>query len=88
MHVDPTPQDAPRPDVDAPTLHAAYAPPMPTNTRCPRCGYVTADVFNCPTCRALTCNDDCRGCPGCETGYGVDDNDTLAPSPTTDEGDE
>lgn len=30
MHVDPTPQDAPRPDVDAPTLHAAYAPPLPT----------------------------------------------------------
>ena len=28
MHVDPTPQDAPRPDVDAPTLHAAYAPPL------------------------------------------------------------
>lgn len=30
-HYDATPKDAPRPDVDAPTLHAAYAPPLPVS---------------------------------------------------------
>lgn len=33
-----------------PAIKSLLAPP--SQGRCPRCGFVTADVFNCPTCIA------------------------------------
>jgi hypothetical protein len=74
MHVDPTPQDAPRPDVDAPTLHAAYAPPI---------GYTLlgVDYGTRPHITTYTV------APGALENVQIGCL-SPAPSPTTDEGDE
>jgi hypothetical protein len=79
MHVDPTPQDAPRPDVDAPTLHAAYAPPMSVRD----------------TALAMGCDDATANDPRLTMemlhlaqNHARANANPPAPSPTTDEGDE
>jgi hypothetical protein len=82
MHVDPTPQDAPRPDVDAPTLHAAYAPPLYRKTEpvTPEWAAFAAELTEVPA-ENVTVETDRNG----DAWIRV----TLpAPSPTTDEGDE
>ncbi len=82
MHVDPTPKDAPRPDVDAPTLHAAYAPPLYRKTEpvTEEWRSWAAGMHNVPD-ENVSVETDEKGAMWIRV--------TLpAPSPTTDEGEE
>jgi hypothetical protein len=89
MHVDPTPQDAPRPDVDAPTLHAAYAPPLEAGLpRLPDGFEERVDVQLRESGYARHLGPVLKVGPG-EYEHEADDwPDGIAPSPTTDEGEE